>query len=139
MKSTFPDQASHLRALESARTDYASIIARLRVEQALLSRLQPASNSLFVQGRLVHVYREGDKQFIGALRTIRLEGKEVYVKHNNQLVHYIVFQAVLSSIFITMTLPLFFVSNYLVSNRHLRFSLCSLLSHFTPPPFSSLK
>lgn len=135
VKSTLSDQANRLRALEYARTEYASIVARLRVQEVLRSRLPPASNYVFVPGGLVHVYREGDKQFIGPLRIIRVEGKEIYVKHNNRFVHYNISQAVPSSILLTITLPLFFVSNYLVSDRHLRLSLRPLLGHLTPPPF----
>lgn len=97
--ASLPDQRRRMKALESARTEYATIVAKLRIDRALRAKVPPASKYIIVPGDTVYVYREGSKQFHGPLPVLRVEDKQIYVKHNNRLVQYNIAQVVPSSIF----------------------------------------
>ncbi|PXF40296.1 hypothetical protein BWQ96_10002 [Gracilariopsis chorda] len=94
-----PDQKERVKALETARTEYASVVARLRISRALRARISPASHYTLAPGDAVYVYRKRKGQFIVPVLVVRVSDKEVYVKSNGKLVHFNISQVVPSSIF----------------------------------------
>lgn len=63
-------QAQCMRALQVSRADMASILAHLRIKQALLSGPAAAGSTIHAPGHHVPVLREGDKRFIGPFRIV---------------------------------------------------------------------
>lgn len=54
-----PMQKERMAALQTARKEMASVVARLRVQEALRSKILPSTHFLIKPGDAVHVYREG--------------------------------------------------------------------------------
>jgi Reverse transcriptase (RNA-dependent DNA polymerase) len=73
-------QAARLQAMYSARQEYDSIVARIRVQRALKSRTASAVDAVYRVGDIVATYRERAKRFVGAFAVTAVQGKIVFVR-----------------------------------------------------------
>lgn len=89
-----PEQKTRMKALAAAKQEMASITAKLRIQQALRSRLPPATQYALKPGDMVRVYRDqgtgaskkGD--WTGPWEIVKICGKEVFVDWNGEHKHF---------------------------------------------------
>ena len=75
-----PAQKERLAALDAARKEMETVTSELRVQQALRSKLPPASKYHVEPGDNVLVYRERTKRYEGPYTVKRVCEKEIYVE-----------------------------------------------------------
>ena len=89
-----PIQKHRMAALQTARKEMSSIVARLRIQEALRSRLPPAAKYLIEPGDLVHIYREGNAstksqgEWKGPFKVVSVRGKQVTVDWDGTTKHF---------------------------------------------------
>ena len=83
--NVLPSQFDRIRAMRTARENFASIIARKRVNLEQKTRPPAAADSNLDAGDMVYVYREKKKSWIGPFLCILRKGKKVFVAFNNAL------------------------------------------------------
>lgn len=79
VESSNAGQFERMNALESARKEYATITAELRIRKALMSRVPRTTDLVLHPGDQVRVFRETDKKYTGPYPVIRVDGKQVFV------------------------------------------------------------
>lgn len=89
-----PAQEERLKTLASARREMTSIIARMQIQQALRSRLQPATHFEISAGDSVYVYWEASTtaskkgDWKGPWKIKKIQRKEVYVDYEGTVKHF---------------------------------------------------
>jgi hypothetical protein len=73
--------ADRFRALQIARKEYGQFIAHERNKRA--SRSQPPTEHLISPGDMVYVYRERPQKWVGPVRCIHRDGKQIQVAVGN--------------------------------------------------------
>lgn len=94
LNTDLPTQSERMRIIQTAKSEMATIVAELRIKQALLSRPPAAASVIHQPGDMVRIYREGDRRMIGPFRVIRIQEKEIYVDQDGRLAHYNITQAI---------------------------------------------
>lgn len=74
-----PSQKERMSALASARSEMTSITGRLRIQQALHSRLPPSTEYIVYPGDMLFVFREPQKQLNGPYKVLKVSANEVCV------------------------------------------------------------
>lgn len=82
VNAQLPAQKERMAALETAKREMAMISNELRIQQALRSKLPPATKYDTKPEDDVLVYREEEKEWLGPHRVIKMMEKEVYVDWN---------------------------------------------------------
>lgn len=138
--SDFPDQQSRMRALEVARREMETIVAKLRITQAMRSRIHAAANYVITPGDLVRVYRETNNQLNGPYKVVKVEGKQIYIDRDGTMAQHNLSQIVPERIF-TGSDQLLLVRNALRSCKplcntpHDTTALCNLPSQSCTPVY----
>lgn len=71
-ESDFPDQQACMRALPVSRREMETIVAQLRINQALRARISAAANYIISPGDLIRVFRETDRKIHGPYTVLRV-------------------------------------------------------------------
>lgn len=79
VNAKIPAQRECMAALEAETREMATITAELRIQQALRSKLPPATKYDIKPGDDVLIYREDDKEWMGPHRVTKMMEKEIYV------------------------------------------------------------
>lgn len=88
------DQVARMKALTTARTEMNTIVAELRVRQALRARIPTAANYILTPGQKGRIFREGDKKFIGPFTIVSVDSKQVFVDRNGKRAQYNISQVI---------------------------------------------
>lgn len=83
-----PSQRDRMAAISSARSEMATISAKLRIQQALRSKLPPATEYIAHPNDMVFVFRERDKNWHGPFKVTKVDRKEVFVEIDGQVKHF---------------------------------------------------
>lgn len=65
--------------MDTARKEYADILAKQRVQTALRKRPPPAAKQFYQVGQAVYVYREAEKRWTGPYLIVRVAEKQLWV------------------------------------------------------------
>ncbi len=83
-----------MRSLEIARTEMGTIVAELRIREALRSRVTPAARYILASGAKVRVYLETDNKITGPYTVIGVQDKDIFIDRNGKRVHRNMSQAI---------------------------------------------
>lgn len=92
--TNLPDQKDRMAALSLARNEMASISARLRIQQALRSKIPPATDYVVNPGNLVYVFRDNDRKWHGPYEVLKVYNKEIYVSVDGVEKHFNISQII---------------------------------------------
>lgn len=88
-----------MEAIRHANAEMATIIAELRIRQALRSRVPPSADYVITAGDNVRVFRETDKRFLGPYKVVAVEGKQVFINRDGKRLQHSIDQLVPECIF----------------------------------------
>lgn len=94
LNSNLQGQRERMKAISTARREMATIVAELRIQEALRSNVPPATDYTLKPGDHVRVYREKEKRFTGPFPMISIVGKQVFLLRNGQRVQNNISQAI---------------------------------------------
>ncbi len=83
-----------IRLLEIARIEMATIVAELRIREAMQSRMRPAARYILAPGAKVRVYRETDKKITGPYTVIDVQDKDIFIDRKGKRVHHNISQVI---------------------------------------------
>lgn len=83
---SFPDQVARMNVLQIARKEMETVVAQLRVRQALNSRIPAAANMIINPGDSIYVFRETDRRYHGPHRVLDVQDKQIFNLVDNKRV-----------------------------------------------------
>ena len=78
--SDLPEQNERMQAIALARSEIETVVARLRITNALKRKVPPAATTMTTPGSQVLVYREKEKQWVGPVIAKTVDGKAVHIQ-----------------------------------------------------------
>lgn len=88
MRTELPNQKDRMQAIATARSEMATISAKLRIQSALRAKLPPATSYNVSPGDQVYVFREDTKKWHGPYTVDSVYNKEVYLDVDGTIKHF---------------------------------------------------
>lgn len=86
--TSLPNHVDRMEAMNIARLEMANITAQLRVQQALKSKLPPATTYKISPGGQVYVHKEGAEKWVGPYEVTKTFDKVVFVARPDKEAQY---------------------------------------------------